>query len=52
MINKLFSEHTGQTVAKIEKDVDRDFYMTPQEAIDYGICDHILTRMDANLLGN
>jgi ATP-dependent Clp protease, protease subunit len=46
VINQRFSEHTGQPVAKIEKDVDRDFYMSAQEAVDYGICDHILRRID------
>ncbi|GBD34197.1 ATP-dependent Clp protease proteolytic subunit [bacterium HR34] len=41
-INELLAKHTGQPVSKIEKDTDRDFYMTPEEAKNYGIIDHIL----------
>lgn len=41
-INELLAKHTGQPVSKIEKDTDRDFYMTPEEAKKYGIIDHIL----------
>lgn len=39
----MLSKHSGQPVEKVEKDVDRDYYMDPQEAIDYGIVDKILT---------
>jgi ATP-dependent Clp protease protease subunit len=46
MINELFSMHTGQPMDKIEKDVDRDFYMTAQDAVDYGICDKVIIRQD------
>ena len=44
-LNKLFSEATGQTVAKITKDTDRDFWLSAQEAIDYGLATHIITSM-------
>lgn len=36
-------EHSGQTRDKVEKDVDRDFYMSPDESIEYGIIDKKLT---------
>ena len=43
-LNKIMARHTGQPVAKIEKDADRDFYMTAQEAKDYGIIDDIIEK--------
>ena len=42
-LNGILSEHTGQTVEKIEKDSDRDYYMTAQEAKTYGMIDQVLT---------
>jgi ATP-dependent Clp protease protease subunit len=42
VINELFSMHTGQSMAKIEKDVDRDFFMSAEETVAYGICDKIV----------
>jgi len=41
-INELLSKHTGQSLAKIEKDTDRDYFMTAQESKDYGIIDEVL----------
>jgi ATP-dependent Clp protease protease subunit len=38
----MMAKNTGQTVAKVEKDVDRDFYMGAEEAKKYGIIDKIL----------
>lgn len=40
-LNKLLSKNTGQTVSRIEKDVDRDFFMDAEEAKKYGIIDHV-----------
>jgi ATP-dependent Clp protease protease subunit len=42
----LMSRDTGQTVDKIARDFDRDAYMTPQQAKEYGIIDEILNRED------
>ncbi|MCQ9207730.1 MAG: ATP-dependent Clp endopeptidase proteolytic subunit ClpP [Omnitrophica bacterium] len=42
-INKILAKHTGQTVAKVEKDTDRDYFMTAEEAKKYGIVDKIIT---------
>ncbi len=41
-LNQILSKHTGQSLTKIEKDTDRDFYMTAQEAVEYGIVDDII----------
>ena len=42
VINQIYSNHCGQSVSKIEKDVDRDFIMSPQQAKDYGLIDEII----------
>ena len=41
-LNKILSEHTGKLLDQIAKDTDRDFYLTAQEAKDYGIVDEVL----------
>ncbi len=41
-INEVLSEHTGMAVEKIEKDSDRDYFMTADEAKTYGIVDHVI----------
>ena len=44
MLNKILSENTGKSVKQIEKDTDRDYFMTAQEALEYGIIDRILDK--------
>jgi ATP-dependent Clp protease protease subunit len=41
-INQLLAKHTGQTLQKIGRDTDRDFYLTSQEAKDYGLIDEVV----------
>ncbi|MBA7494116.1 ATP-dependent Clp protease proteolytic subunit [subsurface metagenome] len=41
-LNEIFVEHTGQPKEKIEKDTDRDFYMTAEEAKEYGLIDKVI----------
>ena len=41
-LNKILAENTGQPVAQIEKDVERDYYMSTEEAKKYGVIDKIL----------
>ena len=43
-LNKLLAVHTGQPLEKIEKDVERDFIMTAEQAKAYGIVDEIITK--------
>ena len=41
-INKILTHHTGQKFEKVEKDTDRDFYMTAQESKEYGLVDEVI----------
>ena len=41
-LNQILSKHTGQPISKVEKDTDRDFWLTPEEAKKYGIVDEII----------
>lgn len=43
-LNKILSKHTGQKLEKIERDTDRDFYMSAQEAKEYGLIDEIIMK--------
>ena len=43
-LNKLLSENTGQELSKINKDVDRDYFMTADEACKYGIIDKVIKK--------
>lgn len=43
-LNKIISNHTRQSLAKIQKDTDRDFYLTAQEAKEYGVIDKVITK--------
>ena len=42
-LNEILAKHTGQTVDRIAADIDRDRFMSPQEAKEYGIIDHVVT---------
>lgn len=41
-LDKILTKHTNRTLNQIEKDTDRDYYMSPEEAIEYGIIDKIV----------
>ena len=43
-LNQILVKHTGQKLEKIDKDSDRDFYLTPQEAKEYNLIDEILKK--------
>ncbi|WP_028006454.1 ATP-dependent Clp endopeptidase proteolytic subunit ClpP [Solimonas flava] len=43
-LNKLMSEHTGQPLDKIERDVERDYFMNAEQAKEYGLIDQILVQ--------
>ncbi len=42
-LNQLLSEHTGQPLNKIADDTDRDHFLSPQEAVEYGLIDKVVT---------
>ena len=41
-LNTILAKHTGQPLEKVEKDTDRDFYLSAQEAKDYGLVDEVI----------
>lgn len=43
-LNDILAQNTGQSIKKIEKDTDRDYIMTPEEALEYGMIDKIITK--------
>ena len=47
-LNKELSERTGQAIERIREDTDRDFYMSPAEAIEYGIIDNVFNKRPIN----
>lgn len=42
-LNGLLAEHSGQTIEKIKADTERDYYMSAQEAVEYGLIDKVVT---------
>jgi ATP-dependent Clp protease, protease subunit len=43
-LNKLMAEHTGQSLEKISKDTDRDNFLSPEDALSYGLIDKVLSK--------
>jgi ATP-dependent Clp protease protease subunit len=43
-INEILSRHTGQPMDKVQKDTDRDFFMSAAEAKAYGLVDEVITK--------
>ncbi len=41
-INNIFVRHTGQNLRRIEKDTDRDLFMSPEQAVEYGLIDEVI----------
>ncbi len=46
MMNEIIQKHTGQSLDRIRKDTERDYYMSPEEAVEYGIVDDVLNLID------
>ncbi len=44
ILNEILSKHTGQSLRKIEKDTERDYFMSAEEAMKYGLIDKVLTK--------
>ena len=49
-LNDILLRHTGQTLDRIEKDTDRDKFMSAQEAMEYGVVDKVLERLPATAM--
>jgi ATP-dependent Clp protease protease subunit len=48
LLNEVLAQHTGQNLSTVERDTDRDFFMTPEDALKYGIIDEVVkTRAEA-----
>ena len=45
-LNKLLSEHTGQSLERISEDTDRDHFLSPQEAVEYGLIDKVVSTLN------
>jgi ATP-dependent Clp protease protease subunit len=43
-LNRIMSERTGQTIEKIQHDVERDYFMSSEEAMEYGLIDEVITK--------
>ncbi|MDP4808164.1 MAG: ATP-dependent Clp protease proteolytic subunit, partial [Cyanobium sp. MAG_160] len=46
-LNGLMAEHTGQPLEKITEDTDRDYFLSPAEAVEYGLIDRVVTESPA-----
>jgi ATP-dependent Clp protease protease subunit len=44
LLNEILADRTGQSIKKIEKDTDRDFFMSSKEAKEYGLIDEVITK--------
>jgi len=47
LLNQILAQHTGQPLEKVERDTDRDYYLSAQEALEYGLIDQVVTREEA-----
>ena len=43
-LNKILAEHTGQPLERIERDTERDYYMSAQECLEYGLIDQVISK--------
>jgi ATP-dependent Clp protease protease subunit len=50
-LNGIYADKTGQTIAKIEKDMDRDFFMSAEEAKEYGLIDRVIEERTSIVAG-
>ena len=46
-LNSLLAEHTGQDIEKISEDTDRDHFLSPQEAVEYGLIDKVVSNLNS-----
>ena len=43
-LNRIYADRTGQTIEKITSDMERDYYMSPEEALTYGLIDQVIAK--------
>ena len=48
LLNELLAKNTGKTLSKVEKDADRDYWMSAKEAVEYGLADKVLVSLKKN----
>src|SRR4051794_36631215 len=46
ILNEILARHTGQPIDKVQRDTDRDYFMSASEAVEYGLVDHVMTRAE------
>ena len=44
LLNQILADHTGQDLPRVERDTERDYYMSAAEAVEYGLIDQVITR--------
>jgi ATP-dependent Clp protease protease subunit len=44
ILNGILASHSGQSIKRIEKDTERDFFMSPEEALEYRLIDKVVSR--------
>jgi len=47
-LEEIYTEHTGKTQEEISRDMERDFFLSPTEAVEYGIIDSVITHRDTS----
>jgi ATP-dependent Clp protease protease subunit len=50
VLNDLIVKHTGQPLERVERDTDRDYFLSPEEAISYGLIDGLIQSTPAPVL--
>jgi ATP-dependent Clp protease protease subunit len=49
-LNEIMAQHTGQPIDRIHQDTERDFYMSGQQAKEYGLIDNVISRRESGIL--
>jgi len=51
-LNGILSHHTGQSIEKVKKDTERDYWLTAQDAVEYGLVDKVLEPSKDSILAS
>jgi len=52
VLNELIAKHTGQALERVERDTDRDFFLNPEEAVEYGLIDGLIQQTPVPVLAS